>query len=315
MEVEEMPPPPTGGGMAGGVDGGARTMKRFKHLKRSFVEVTVDSPNLENDTPARVEESNSFNEEITVDSDKEDDPSDGDCGRLWSESGGAGVVPHTPMQSAQSMHVLDEPPSMCNRTTSIPVANAFGFLKDLEDLTEAPVLLEKELRNKSVPNAKIQRSPVKAKNKPLRRWRRITIELVYSTRVALSIPRASPSSLVMFPVLLLVLMRSNGAFSSKSSSQVGINMSCCTRFVNNFNDCGLLDMGTMGVKYSWFRQEGGWTKLRRKLDRVFWNLDAQANFPEAKAAILPRTHSDHHPLKFIGVAGRPPRRDNRPFRF
>lgn len=80
MEVEETPPPPTGGGMAGGVDGGARTMKRFKHLKRSFVEVTVDSPNLENDTPARVEESNSFDEEITVDSDKEDDPSDGDCG-------------------------------------------------------------------------------------------------------------------------------------------------------------------------------------------------------------------------------------------
>nr|GMC91087.1 LINE-type retrotransposon LIb DNA [Ipomoea batatas] len=71
-----------------------------------------------------------------------------------------------------------------------------------------------------------------------------------------------------------------------------VNMSCCTRFVNNFNDCGLLDMGTMGVRYSWFRQEGGQTKLRRKLDRVFWNIETQANFLEAKAAILPRTHSD-----------------------
>nr|GLL25015.1 uncharacterized protein LOC109154684 [Ipomoea trifida] len=80
-----------------------------------------------------------------------------------------------------------------------------------------------------------------------------------------------------------------------------INMSRCAKFVDGFNDCGLLDMGTMGVRYSWFRQEGGRTVPRKKLDRVFWNLDAQALFPEAKAVIFPRTHSDHHHIMFIDL--------------
>nr|GLL39646.1 alcohol dehydrogenase-like 1 isoform X1 [Ipomoea trifida] len=77
-------------------------------------------------------------------------------------------------------------------------------------------------------------------------------------------------------------------------------MSRCATFVDGFNACGLLDMGTMGVRYSWFRQEGGRTVLRKRLDRVFWNLDAQTTFPEAKAAILPRAwlRRDDYKLKF-----------------
>ncbi|XP_019167697.1 PREDICTED: uncharacterized protein LOC109163410 [Ipomoea nil] len=94
-----------------------------------------------------------------------------------------------------------------------------------------------------------------------------------------------------------------------------VNPSRCLNFVESFSACGLLDMGTSGVSYSWFRQEGGRTVQRRKLDRALWNLEAQNLFPEAKAIILPRTHSDHHPLKFLCEAGNPPRRENRPFRF
>ncbi|XP_031116899.1 uncharacterized protein LOC116020570 [Ipomoea triloba] len=65
-----------------------------------------------------------------------------------------------------------------------------------------------------------------------------------------------------------------------------VNLSRCATFVDGFNVCGLLDMGTMGVRYSWFRQEGGRMVLRKKLDHVLWNFDAQTTFPEAKAAIL-----------------------------
>ncbi|XP_019164608.1 PREDICTED: uncharacterized protein LOC109160818 [Ipomoea nil] len=56
------------------------------------------------------------------------------------------------------------------------------------------------------------------------------------------------------------------------------------------------------------------TQLRR-LDRVLWNMSAQMVFPEAKVRTLSRIHSDHNPLMFTEVAGRPPDRDLRPFRF
>nr|GMD13225.1 reverse transcriptase [Ipomoea batatas] len=36
----------------------------------------------------------------------------------------------------------------------------------------------------------------------------------------------------------------------------------------SYNACGLLDAGTMGVRYSWYRHEGGRIVLRKKLDRV-----------------------------------------------
>ncbi|XP_019190728.1 PREDICTED: uncharacterized protein LOC109185202 [Ipomoea nil] len=94
-----------------------------------------------------------------------------------------------------------------------------------------------------------------------------------------------------------------------------INSGRCLKFVEEFSGCGLLDMGSIGVQYSWFRHEGGRTVQRRKLDRTLWNLEAQNLFPEAKSIIMTRTHSDHHPLKFLCKTGNPPRREARPFKF
>nr|GLL32926.1 uncharacterized protein LOC109164864 [Ipomoea trifida] len=55
----------------------ARTVKRFKHLKRSFVEVVADCPSFEDEVPVQAEESNWFEDGILIDSDKEDKPSEG----------------------------------------------------------------------------------------------------------------------------------------------------------------------------------------------------------------------------------------------
>ncbi|XP_031090973.1 uncharacterized protein LOC115995944 [Ipomoea triloba] len=79
MEVEAVPPPVTGGGSAEGFDGGARTVKRFKHLKQSFMEVSADGPSFEMEVPVRQEEMNWFEEDILV-ADKEDESSEIDDG-------------------------------------------------------------------------------------------------------------------------------------------------------------------------------------------------------------------------------------------
>lgn len=94
-----------------------------------------------------------------------------------------------------------------------------------------------------------------------------------------------------------------------------INCNVIDKFVENFNNCGLMDLESSGPRYSWVRQVGNRTVQRRKLDRVLWNMRAQLDFLEAKMFILPRVHSDHHPISFVGEAGEVLARHNRPFRF
>ncbi|XP_019181390.1 PREDICTED: uncharacterized protein LOC109176414 [Ipomoea nil] len=94
-----------------------------------------------------------------------------------------------------------------------------------------------------------------------------------------------------------------------------VNMNNVTRFCKAYEDCGLMEVSSTGPKFTWLRQIGGRTVTRRKLDRAFWNLEAQNAFPEAKAYVLTRTHSDHHPISFTSMAGSAPNRNERPFRF
>ncbi|XP_019158195.1 PREDICTED: uncharacterized protein LOC109154910 [Ipomoea nil] len=94
-----------------------------------------------------------------------------------------------------------------------------------------------------------------------------------------------------------------------------INMNNMTRFCEAYEECGLMEVPSTCPNFTWIRQIGGCTVTRRRLDRVFWNIDAQEAFQEAKARVLTRTHSDHHPISFVRVAGAAPNRRNRPFRF
>ncbi|XP_019186423.1 PREDICTED: uncharacterized protein LOC109181124 [Ipomoea nil] len=85
-----------------------------------------------------------------------------------------------------------------------------------------------------------------------------------------------------------------------------IVVSSVDKFLDAMNDCGLMDLGTSGSRFSWYRKVGERVTLRRKLDRVLWNMEAQLSFPEGKTHILPCTHSDHHPVQFDSAAGTPP---------
>nr|GMC79836.1 LINE-type retrotransposon LIb DNA [Ipomoea batatas] len=71
--IEAVPPPIIDGGPVGSTTNGARNVKRYKHLKRSFVEVAADSPAFEKEDSMQTESENWFKEDIAVDSDKEDD--------------------------------------------------------------------------------------------------------------------------------------------------------------------------------------------------------------------------------------------------
>ncbi|GKV45487.1 hypothetical protein SLEP1_g52559 [Rubroshorea leprosula] len=87
------------------------------------------------------------------------------------------------------------------------------------------------------------------------------------------------------------------------------------RFRSRMDCCGLMDMATLGCKYTWCRIRDGRIVLRERLDRVLLNSDAQVLLHGAKAFTLPRTCSDHHPilLSLDTAASHPP--PNKPVRF
>ncbi|XP_031120628.1 uncharacterized protein LOC116023758 [Ipomoea triloba] len=87
------------------------------------------------------------------------------------------------------------------------------------------------------------------------------------------------------------------------------------RFSEAFGDCNLLDPGASGPKFTWHILVGNRVIQMRRLDRLFWNIEAQLAFPEAKLLVLPRLYSDHNPILFVEEAGQPPNRSSRPIRF
>ncbi|XP_019162202.1 PREDICTED: uncharacterized protein LOC109158760 [Ipomoea nil] len=94
-----------------------------------------------------------------------------------------------------------------------------------------------------------------------------------------------------------------------------VNSNGLQRFVDAYSRCGLIDPGYSGSTFTWYRFAGGRVIQMRRLDRVLWNLSAQHAFPESKVRVLPRLHSDHSPILFIGHAGRPPDKHLRSVRF
>lgn len=85
-------------------------------------------------------------------------------------------------------------------------------------------------------------------------------------------------------------------------------------FSNFMNDCNLLDLTTIGGRFTWHRNQNGLRILSKKLDRGMANIDWRLSFPEAFVEVLYRLHSDHHPL-LLRFGGLPLARGSRPFRF
>ncbi|GKV16524.1 hypothetical protein SLEP1_g27155 [Rubroshorea leprosula] len=68
------------------------------------------------------------------------------------------------------------------------------------------------------------------------------------------------------------------------------------RFRCWLESCGLMNMESLGCKFTWCRLRNGRVVLRERLDRVLFNSGAQILLQGAKVFTLPRIHSDHHPI-------------------
>jgi hypothetical protein len=85
-------------------------------------------------------------------------------------------------------------------------------------------------------------------------------------------------------------------------------------FANFMGSCNLLDLTTIGGRFTWHRNHNGIRILSKKLDRGLANMNWRLSFPEAIVDVPCRLHSDHNPL-LLRFGGLPLNRGTRPFRF
>ncbi|KAK4482042.1 hypothetical protein RD792_012965 [Penstemon davidsonii] len=86
----------------------------------------------------------------------------------------------------------------------------------------------------------------------------------------------------------------------------------CLRFKEMIDNCGLIDLGFRGPKFTWWNSREGMARIRERIDRSMVNTDWQRLFPNSLVIHLPRTHSDHHPILTL-CDGTP--QSGKPFRF
>ncbi|XP_050222781.1 uncharacterized protein LOC126672876 [Mercurialis annua] len=88
--------------------------------------------------------------------------------------------------------------------------------------------------------------------------------------------------------------------------------------VNGFRDtvsnCGLVDIGAAGYKYTWSRGRGDGRRVEERLDRVLCSNEWMAMFPEARVNNLEQSTSDHLPI-FLAIIQDASDRSKRVFRF
>jgi hypothetical protein len=72
----------------------------------------------------------------------------------------------------------------------------------------------------------------------------------------------------------------------------------CNNFLDNINACKLMDMGSVGTKFTWRGPlVHGHERIFERLDRTLCNDEWRVMFPEAIVRVLPRIEfSDHHPI-------------------
>jgi hypothetical protein len=76
-----------------------------------------------------------------------------------------------------------------------------------------------------------------------------------------------------------------------------VDMRKCLRFNRWIQDCGLLDLGSVGPKFTWRGHESrGYGRVHERLDRGLGNQLWRLQFPAMCVRVLPRVKSDHHPI-------------------
>ncbi|GLT58322.1 hypothetical protein SLA2020_312230 [Shorea laevis] len=84
-------------------------------------------------------------------------------------------------------------------------------------------------------------------------------------------------------------------------------------YLSCMNDCGMMDMGYVGERYTWVNMRNS-RIIRERLDRFWCNSNCRVLFPEATVYHLPRLISDHNPI-LLNLAPQIPSIGKRPFRF
>ena len=84
--------------------------------------------------------------------------------------------------------------------------------------------------------------------------------------------------------------------SEKRSFARGSSSSHSGTFINNINNCNLVDLGCSGPRLTWSNNRGGFANTLVRLDRALANPDWRLRFPEATVCNLPRSYSDHCPM-------------------
>ncbi|XP_021855051.1 uncharacterized protein [Spinacia oleracea] len=68
------------------------------------------------------------------------------------------------------------------------------------------------------------------------------------------------------------------------------------KFVDAMNECGLIDAGSIGSRFTWFNKQKD-NPIYQKLDRAWLNMHWLNLFPNSTVHNLPRGTSDHNPIK------------------
>lgn len=78
--------------------------------------------------------------------------------------------------------------------------------------------------------------------------------------------------------------------------------------------CGLLDIGVVGGKFTWFRKVEDNRAVSKRLDRAMTDCDLRVDFSKAFVKNLLRQYSDHSPL-LLHCNGEVTPKQNRNFHF
>lgn len=104
--------------------------------------------------------------------------------------------------------------------------------------------------------------------------------------------------------------------SNEKKGGAPLNVRKCQLFQNRIQQCGLMDLGSIGSKFTWKGQTyGTYDRMFARLDRGMCNASWRLAFPNAFVKVLTRVDfSDHHPI-LINLHGSDGGRETRPFRF
>jgi len=71
----------------------------------------------------------------------------------------------------------------------------------------------------------------------------------------------------------------------------------CINFKNWINECSLIEVTTVGTKFTWRGPHwNGRDRVFKNLDRVLCNVSWRLKYPGGFAKVLPRVQSNHHPI-------------------